>query len=315
MNILVANNHLDQAGGTENYTYAIIVELLRLGHHVEYFTFKKGFVSDLIEELGVKFMDKYVYDFIIANHNTTVKYLYKRGYIIQTCHGIYIELEQPSEFAKLYVSISYEVQKHLENKGIKSIIIKNGIDCIRFRPQNPISNKLTCVLSLCQSEEANDFILKCCKEVGVKFIKVDKHTENKWDIEDEINKSDMVVGIGRSIYDAMACGRTIISFDNRNYSSALGDGYLNNDNIEQSLKFNCTGRGAQKTFNQEMFISELKKYNKFDGLFMRNYALENLNIRLQVKHYLDLMTISKLIRIRLRNMIKMLYIFIKSNIL
>jgi hypothetical protein len=73
MNILVANNHLSQTGGTENYTYAIIVELVKLGHQVEYFTFEKGMVSDMIENLGVKFRSKKIYDLIIANDKTTIK--------------------------------------------------------------------------------------------------------------------------------------------------------------------------------------------------------------------------------------------------
>ena len=314
MNILVANNHLDQVGGTENYTFAIIVELLRLGHYVEYYTNKKGFVSDLIEELGVKFMNKKKYDIIIANHNTTVKYLYKKGYIIQTCHGKYSELEQPSEFANKYVSITHEVQNHLKNEGIKSTVINNGIDCNRFNPKKSISNKLTCVLSLCQSEEANNFVLKCCQELGVKFFQVEKHIDNKWNIEDYINNADLVVGIGRSIYDSMACGRAVISFDKRIYSSAFGDGYLNKNNIEHSLKYNCSGRGTQKTFDQEKFITELKKYNKLDGLFMRNYALTNLNICLIVNQYLTLIPINKLLVIIFREKIKLFYVFLKGII-
>jgi glycogen synthase len=41
MRILLANNHLMKTGGTENYIYALAVELKRRGHDVEYFTFKR----------------------------------------------------------------------------------------------------------------------------------------------------------------------------------------------------------------------------------------------------------------------------------
>ena len=49
MKILLANNHLQKTGGTENYIYALAVELKRQGHIVEYFTFRKGPVSELLE--------------------------------------------------------------------------------------------------------------------------------------------------------------------------------------------------------------------------------------------------------------------------
>ncbi len=294
MNILVANNQLDNIGGTDNYTYAIIVELVRLGHNVEYFTFLRGKIAARIEALGVKFKSKRAYDLIIANHTSTVGYLHKNGYIIQTCHGILPELEQPSPFADTYVSISYEVQEHLRSKNIESTLIYNSIDCNRFSPQNKIHDSLTSVLSLCQSEEANNFISDCCKEANVEFKKINKFIDNVWELEKYINNADLVVGIGRSLYDAMACGRTVISYDNRKYSKDFGDGYLTKDNLNQSLKYNCSGRGTKKTFTKETFIQELKKYDKADGEFMRNFALENLNIQVNINKYLKTKPLYKL---------------------
>ncbi|MDH6309755.1 hypothetical protein M2451_002061 [Dysgonomonas sp. PFB1-18] len=288
MNILVANHQLVKTGGTENYTYAIIVELLRLGHTVEYFAFLRGEISDKIEALGVKFRSKKTYDLIIANHNTTVELLYRYGFIIQTCHGMLPDLEQPAPHADHYVVISYEVQQYLKAKNIDSTLIYNGVDCERFSPKGEIKNTLTSVLSLCQSDEANRFISDCCSEIGVEFEKLNKHTDNLWEIETVINKSDLVVGIGRSLYDAMACGRTVISYDNRSYSKDFGDGYLNKENLEQSLMYNCSGRGMQKTFTKETFVKELEKYSKEDGIYMRNFALENFNIKLSVSQYLDI---------------------------
>lgn len=314
MNILVANNQLIKTGGTENYTYAIIVELLRLGHRVEYFTFQKGEISERIESLGVKFKSKRIYDLIIANHNTTIQTLHKNGCIIQTCHGTTPILEQPSEYANTYVSVSYEVQQHLREKNIESKLINNGIDCNRFIPKNEIHAKLTSVLSLCQSEEANQFISDCCNEINVTFKKLNKHIDNLWDIEKTINQSDLVVGIGRSVYDAMACGRTIISYDNRSYSKDFGDGYLNKENIGLSLKYNCSGRGSQKTFTKETFISELKKYDKSDGVFMRNFALQNLNIQSSVKQYLEIYSPLERMAIKAKKTIIILFLYAKYTL-
>lgn len=59
-NILVATNHLDKVGGTETYTYTLIEELKRRENiEVDYFTFKKGEISERIEHrLGISFFQK-----------------------------------------------------------------------------------------------------------------------------------------------------------------------------------------------------------------------------------------------------------------
>jgi glycosyltransferase involved in cell wall biosynthesis len=306
MQILVATNHLQNTGGTECYTYALVQELLRQGHDVEYFAFQLGEISKKIESLGVKFRSHIFYDLIIANHNNVVNHLYKRGFIIQTCHGTKMDLEQPSTQADALVSISQEVFDYLQSKGFSSTIIKNGIDCNRFRPNKPINNELKYVLSLCQSDEANTIVHDACSLIGAHFEKVNKFEENYWEIEEKINQSDLVVGIGRSAYDAMACGRPVISFDVRSYSSNYGDGYLNANNIKESVCFNCSGRFAQTKFNAEKLANEMKKYDINDGVFFRKYALDNFNIETAVKKYIALYPQNRKFIIRIKKIVTLI---------
>ena len=287
MRILLANNHLMKTGGTENYIYALAVELKRRGHDVEYFTFKKGRISDLIEREGVGFMTGGRYDLILANHATCIRKLHLHGFIIQTCHGIAPRLEQPHAFADYHVSVTEEVKGHLLAKGYESEVILNGIDCRRFAPVKPISPTLTSVLSLCQSDELNAFLKGCCEDAGLRFMSLNKHTDDVWEVEKRINEVDMVIGIGRSLYDAMACGRCVISYDRRSYMNEdVGDGYLTADNVEQSIARNCSGRSFRKRFNAEEFVAEMMRYNPADGEWARAYALSSLNIEKVVDAYL-----------------------------
>ena len=289
MKILVANHHLLKTGGTENYTYALALELKRRGHDVEHFTVLKGNVSDILESKGIPYMSSKKYDLILANHRPCVRKLQSYGYVVQTCNGIVPTLEQPSRYADHYVSITEEVCSHLLSQDVKSSVILNGIDCERFSPQRPISEKLSCVLSLCQSDLLNKFIAKCCEQIGVRFLSCNKHTDNVWDLPEMINQADLVVGIGRSLYDAMACGRCVISYDMRTYiNAAIGDGYLNADNFDEALENNCSGRKFRKCFDTEGFVQELLKYNPADGRWAREYALKHLNISHVADQYLSL---------------------------
>lgn len=290
MKILLGTHYLAKTGGTESYTYALAMELKRLGHDVEYFAIVRGQVSTMLEEKGVPFMSANHYDLILANHTTVVEKLWTLGYTLQTCHGNIAELEQPSPYADAYVAVSEEVKKHLQDKGYQVLgVIPNGIDCKRFFPRNPVSDKLTTVLSLCQSDEANKFIRKCCEQANIKLLCSNKFTDNVWSIEELINQSDLVVGLGRSAYDAMACGRCVLVYDYRDYMGEfLGDGILTPDSINKSMTCNCSGRANRLKYNEQDFIAEMQKYSAELADWSREFAIKNLNIEKITATYLNM---------------------------
>ena len=293
MNILVTNNHLKTYGGSETFTYTLIEELCRLGHHLEYFTFEKGLTSNKIEQnLNVHFFSRKKYDLILANHNSCITFLRKiishKTTIIQTCHGIYPELEQPSNLANLHISISEEIQKHLLTLGYASKIILNGINTNRFDNKTSINKELKTVLSLSQSEQANSEIEKACNLLNIQLLKLNKFKNPIWKVEEEINKADLIVGLGRSAYEAMACGRAVLIYDNRPYSKSYADGYVTSEILPYIIKNNCSGRFYKKELDTVSLVKEFKKYNKESGYFLRQFSLENLNIKIQVEKYLQI---------------------------
>ncbi|MBL7559631.1 UDP-glycosyltransferase [Olleya sp. YSTF-M6] len=287
-NILVATNHLEAIGGTETFTFTLIEALLKKGFNVEYFTFKKGETSKRIENnLGVNFMDKANYDLILANHNTCVNYLSRRGLLIQTCHGIFPKLEQPNRYADGHVGISDEVVSFLKNKGFVAKLIFNGINCQRFDAKKTINKKLTNVLSLSQSSLANAKIEAACQNLNLNFRKFNKYINPIWNIENDINEADLIVGLGRSAYDAMACGRTVLVYDEREYAKSFADGYLKPEMVDLCVKNNCSGRFFKKQFEIEDLVLEFKKYNATDGQKLREIVLNKFNIDNQVDEYLN----------------------------
>ncbi|MBX2925388.1 MAG: glycosyltransferase family 4 protein [Chitinophagaceae bacterium] len=286
-NILVANHHLEKVGGTESYTYALTGELVKKGYNVEYFTFFKGEVADRLEnDFFVPYMSRSKYDLILANHNTCVNYLFGKGFTIQTCHGIFPELEQPSPHADAYVAISEEVKDHLKTLGYDSRIILNGINLKRYCVIHPVQPQLRCVLSLCHSGMANALLEEACDGLGVRLMVQDKYNNPIWKVEEKINQADLVVGVGRSAYEAMACGRPVVVFDHRGYYPSCGDGYVK-EIIEKSILNNCSGRYSNRTYDGGQLREELKKYNADDGKFFRAFAEKRLDIQKSVNEYLE----------------------------
>ncbi len=286
--ILVANNHLNSVGGSETFTYTMIEALISKGYDVEYFTFFKGITSDKIEnELGVKFMSKPRYDLILANHHPCVKFLSTKGIIIQTCHGIFPKLEQPSKFADGYVSISDEIKQHISKLGFKSKLILNGVNCERFNSTTSLTKKLSSVLSLSHSELANRKIEEACRELGVKFNKLNKFVNPIWDVENLINEADLVIGLGRSAYEAMSCGRAVVVYDQRDYNSSKADGYMTPEHISKCVSNNCSGRYTNLEYQVQDLINCFKLYTPQDGADLREYALLHFNIEHTIDQYLS----------------------------
>ncbi len=194
-----------------------------------------------------------------------------------------------------YVAISQEIKDQLSRCGKESYLILNGIDCKVFKPNPPIKTNLRRILSLCQGSDANEMIREACQRLNLGFLQASKSNENIFDIENTINQADLVVGIGRSLYDAMACGRACISLDSRSYSVAkdgcmvVGDGYIDDQNIDKSVLHNCTGRGSGRTFRSvDEVIEQIQRYDYRDGKSMRRYALRNLNMSRNVDQYINI---------------------------
>jgi hypothetical protein len=284
--ILVATNHLDRLGGSETFTYTMVKELQRLGHDVDVFTFTKDKVG-VQAKLDVVEKPKDKYDYIFINHNTCLMALQNiGGYKILTSHGKFPQIEQPEVGADKYVSISNEVKAHLKSLGFDSELILNGIDCERFKPKSKLKKTPKKVLSICQGEVANKNIEKACKDLEIKFEKLDKTV---WNVEDKINEADIVFSLGRGAYEAMACGRDVIIFDSRPYMGfAMADGRVTKSSIDEIIKNNCSGRRYEKEWGVEDIKRTIKYYNPKNGEFNRQYALKNLNIRNQVDKYLNL---------------------------
>lgn len=292
MNILVATKNLNTIGGCESYSYAIIEELSKY-HNVEYFTLSKGILSEKIEnELGVKFMSRKKYDLILANHTPVIDFLFGKGFIIQTCHGIINKFEQPSWKADGHVSITLEVKEHLASKKIQSRIIYNGINLKKFRIIKPILPEIKTVLSLCHGEPANEKIELACNRLSLNFKALNKYKNPSLNIQEEINSADIIIGIGRSAYDAIACGRPVIIFDERDYFTGYADGYFLID-FEKSLRYNCSGRAFKKIFQVEDIINELKKYTVNDSLIARTIAEKYFNIKEKCDDYINYYTYLK----------------------
>lgn len=298
MKILVSNHAMDSLGGSETFAYTLAVEMKRKGHEVHMLTPRPGFVSERLRteyEIGINEIDP-EYDLCLLSHNTTIDWVIKnmvtqdRSKIIQTCHGYMPPLEQPHPEALdiRFASISEEVKTYLETKNLKSSIIRNGIDLERFNADSS-SSMFTKIYSLSQSDPFNEMLAKVAKYFGVNISYNNKCTNPIWSIEDEMRDSQIVFGLGRSAYEGLAMGKCVFAADARSYMGGRMDGIINEANISDFVRNNCSGRNRNLQPTYENIINEIKNnYLEADSIDSRKIAEEYFDIKKQSQKYIDL---------------------------
>ena len=298
MRILLGNNHLRDMGGSETFTYAMAIELLRLGHSIDILTFNTGFVSDKLKECGCNILNKIspksLYDICLLNHITCVEWVLvnlksqKPNTIIQTCHGIIPTLEKPHLNHDIrYVAISNEVNERLILNGINdATIIHNGIDLTRFNVRE-LPDKFTSIFSLSQSVKFNGILSTVSAELGVEFSFNNKNKNPIWDVENAIEKSQLVFGLGRSAYESLSMGKTVFVADQRYGSRGQMDGIITLDNIDKFLLNNCSGRYSAIIPTVDNILKEINSHQICQNN-SREIAERYFDIRRQVSKYLIL---------------------------
>ncbi len=250
MKILLTNHSLKDVGGTEKWTYTMAQELQRRLHEVEVFTFMRGTTSEKIEDFFPVVDDPSLdgYDLIMSNHNTCLSQVqHIPGYKVHTCHGPKHQLEQPVGGADAYVAVSPEVRKHGAELGFKMKVIGNALDLDMFAPppQTTEVNVRPRVLSMCKAVGASNMIEDCCKAAGFDYDTVHYLERPVWDTADLIKQADIVVGVGRTALEGLACGKAVFNFDGRT-KEPRGDGWITNRNVDELSRFNFSSRATFK---------------------------------------------------------------------
>lgn len=293
MKILMTNAHLELPAGSENWVMTMAVELMKRSHEIIIFTFKKGQFAERIQKLGLKVVDYFDpemnFDLGIINHNNclkTVLKLRKHLYpLIFTLHGPTEKLEQPVPGADYYIAVSEEVQSKCRTSGFSTRIIRNPIDCQKFKSIHPINSKIKKILALSHHMD----IVKQIRKLGGKqkvevIFRGHKTGKISWNVNDDINLADMVITIGRGCLEAMACGRNVIV-----YGKSGADGFIDDVSIIESRMCNCSGRRYNKDLSRiKDFLQEILKYNVEQGLKNRKYILKNNEVSKIVDEYLSI---------------------------
>lgn len=283
MKILLTNNALNHHYGSETWTYSMAKELSKK-HDVEIFTCFRGLMSEKLSRFCTIVDDvDNSYNLALVNHLNCYSTVPKSVFRIFTSHSAWIDIEQFPSDADVCVGVSEETAKG------NYPVIRNGINCEEFNSFLPINRTLKRVLYLSHPHyggASREILREACKDVELLTI-----NEQEFNMPSLINKADLVIGFGRGLLEAMACGRNVISADHRPYymKNFCGGGSVDESNFDGLKVDNFTGRTkGQIVFDADRLGKEFEKYDPERGQWLRLKVLEEFNIKKTARQYLDL---------------------------
>lgn len=304
MRVLISNFRYLNLTGTETFTYTLLEALAKQKGFKIYFysPFLGAKLLKRTRRLNLSISDnlndfkKEKIDIIHSHHNLTSILLrchFPKTPIVSLIHGCLEFLDQPPYFLKsnYYGSISEETGNYLKNFNIpknKIFYFPNSVNCSRFKPKKPLPlwPKNLLVISNYIDRKAAKLIKKVSQQLNLKTWFIGKNKQ-KFNIEKEINKADIVMSLGRGIIEALSCGKAglVFSYD---HLHKTGDGMVTKDNIDVLAKKNFSGRAKKIPFNYKNLVKEFKKYNPQMSEFNRQYALKHFDINKNVKKLLKI---------------------------
>ncbi len=254
MKILITNNHLNTYGGSETWVLTVYKQLLKMSHLVHVFTLEHGGgVCQEIKHLKTQYDPPNIhYDLVLCNHNTCFSWVVNNVHydkLTYISHGTVPRLEQfPSSGVDRYVSVTEEIQIFNKiQRGINSDVILNPIDLSFFRVTRQVRRPPETFLSLCQGQEALQNVRTFNK---VEFTHTNRYLRRPL-TNGDFNRADLVFSLGRGCYEALAAGRPVIIYDSRGYNGELYDGLVTKDNINDLVRFNCSGRATRGQYTRQ----------------------------------------------------------------
>lgn len=301
LKILLTNHHLQHYQGTEIYTLVIAKKLKELGHEVFVYSryigeIKKEFIANQIPIVtNIEALKNFKFDVAHVHHNINaieVRQLFKDLPIIFVSHGIIPFLEQPPIIeigVSKYIAVSEEVFENLVNKGVNKndiIIIRNPIDENYFYPKSRInpSPKNALIISNKIDEKRMMLIKQACDKLNInlKIIGGSYGNFSTEYVREFINQADIVFTLGRGALESIFCERVVIIYDYQG-----GDGIITENNFEEIMKCNFSGRKYNFEFDVDTLVNEINKYETVDVNRVKEKALKYFSSEKVISSLLD----------------------------
>jgi hypothetical protein len=268
-------------GGVQSYALTVAGQLERLGHDVTLFAPIQGLVADVARERGLRVARSEhdlpeACDAILAQDAPTLLTAaahYPKAVRALVIHGAEYDLHlppPPAGAAAVVIALNDVTARRARAVADAPPVIRlrQPIDTARFGSHGALRETPGRVLLLGNDLRGarRDALLDVCDRAGVAVAQVGQHGELRADAAAAICEADIVIGRGRSVLEAMSCGRAAYVL-----GPVAGDGWVTPSSYPGLEADGFRGRATDAVPDAGDFARALTAYDPRMG--ERNRAL------------------------------------------
>jgi len=280
MKILLALNALG-IGGTETYVLTVAEHLDRLAHEPVIYSPEPGRGVEIAREQGLTVIGKgdlgdefdvaLVQDAAVAYE---VAELCPRARSVFVAHSESFDPQSPPQLpgtVDVQVALNDRVERRLRAfaAGGEIVRLRQPIDTERFKAASPLPERARRVMLLTNNTVADRqaMLEEACRGAGLELTRIGGEGRQTTDPREALAGADIVVGLGRGILEAMACGRAAFVYD---WSG--GEGWVTPDTYPAIEADGFAGRG-EAVIDAEALARGLKEYDRSMGPVNRDLVV------------------------------------------
>jgi hypothetical protein len=266
---------LGQPGGMQTYLLTIAPQLQRLGHDITLFSPATGLMSDMARERGLQVAERESdlpesCDAVISSDAVTLLAMadrYPSSTRLLVVHSAEFDVHLPPGYdgtVSCAVAMSDAVALRLRAMAGEFAVerLHQPIDTDRYRDTGPATARPRRVLMLGNylTGRSKDALCRACEDSGLQWRQAGGYGEVLADPTQAIKEADIVIGQGRSVLDAMACGRAAWV-----YGPIAGDGWVTESTYPGMEADGFRGRATDAILDAKAFGESLKSYDSVMG--------------------------------------------------
>jgi hypothetical protein len=280
MRIVLSSENFAAAGGTETYTVTVARELDQLGHEPRIYSPNHGEMAELAREQGVAVMNSLqlprACDLVIASDTATCHELagrYPQALVVFVAHSADHMLQAPTQLqdrCQAIVVLNDRVRRVVEARAWHAPVVRlrQPIDLHRYRELGPgrSTARTALVLSNYLDGPRAKLIEDGCRANGFDVAWTGATTRSTTTPEFAIADADLVIGLGRSVLEAMAAGRAAYV-----YGIVGGDGWVTPDRYPEMEADGFAGTSrSELTIDADRMAADLGAWNQKMGELNRD---------------------------------------------
>jgi hypothetical protein len=256
--LILASNHLG-LGGSESYLLTIAEQLERLGHEVTLYGQELGGGADLARSRGLRVVgeshlppecDAAVVQDAAVSLDLASRYPRTRQVFV--AHSEFFDLQLPPQLEGLVERLRALAVP------VRVVRLRQPIDTERFVVGPPLPKRPRRALLLSNNAVADRVAMleAACAGAGLELVRVGGDAGQSSDPRSHLVEADIVIGYGRSVLEAMACGRAAYVYDRHG-----GDGWVTPGSYEEIEAGGFAGRTGRTTADRDALRDDLAGFD------------------------------------------------------